>query len=217
MIHDIKHHATDLIIPVHDQTDSEIGRLIPLTISNLSDSALIDLFAMWRNRDLSAWLDQRPVSHEGTRRWLENLIKDDCRMAFLIFNQNRDLIGRIGFLDLEDHSVMIDSIIRGLSNISPGMMTHAFFAMTAWLFQNSSIVHVYSKVLPDNAASMKLHHALGFQMHHQIYLTQTFPQIWSPIDHEPEPNDSNPRLLNIMCLTRSDFNSQCSRSSRIQG
>ena len=209
LIHALKHQESELKLTICDSNGNAVGQLVPITIGHLSDESLIAQFVTWRNRDRCAWLDQREVTLEGTRLWLKKLLADDRRMAFLIYNHQRLLIGRLGFLDLTDQSAMIDSIIRGLPAISPGIMTRSFFTMTDWLFQNTAIDRLYSKVLPDNSASMKLHHALGFHLEKTIPLatskTSHPSQVWTPVDETINPDPSNLKSLNIMCLLRPVF------------
>lgn len=211
LIHAVKHQESVLKLTVSNRNGESSGMLVPITIGHLSDNTLISQFVSWRNRSRSAWLDQREVTTEDTRRWLELLLQDDQRMAFLIYNPQNLLIGRLGFLDLTDQSAMIDSIIRGIPAVSPGIITRSFFTMMDWLFQNSAIKKIFSKVLPDNAASMKLHHALGFYLHQSIPLassqTANIGRVWAPVDETIDADMSNVTSLNLMCLTRSGF--QC--------
>lgn len=198
-------------LTVSNRNGESIGMLVPLTIGHPSDNTLINRFVSWRNYSRSAWLDQREVTTEGTRRWLELLLQDDQRMAFLIFTPQNLLIGRLGFLDLTDQSAMIDSIVQGIPAVSPGIITRSFFAMTEWLFQNSAIETIFSKVHSDNTASIKLHHALGFHLRQSIPLasskTANSGRVWAPVDETIDADMFNLTSLNLMCLTRSGFQS----------
>lgn len=167
----IKQEELVFSIDIYDANRKKIGYLKPLTKSHLSDEHLISDFVEWRNRDRTGWIDQRVVNMESTTKWLNAIIEDHRREAFLIIDQSDIIVGRLGFLDLTDHSVLVDSVIRGIEGVSPGMITHAFNAMITWLFQSTSIQSIQSKILEGNISSTKLHQRLGFHIQQIIDLS----------------------------------------------
>lgn len=165
LINRIKNQYDVERIRITNDSHEAIGYLKPLTIQDQNNSSLISDFVEWRNRDRSGWLDQRVVNFDGTTKWLANLLLDDSRIAFLIYDIEMNLIGRIGVIDITDTEAMTDSMLRGRTDLAPGIITHACFAMFEWLFKHSCIENIKSKIVEGNDASLKLHQRLGFEIH----------------------------------------------------
>ncbi|MCY2935504.1 MAG: hypothetical protein NT172_15210 [Planctomycetota bacterium] len=163
-LHEVKHLKAALEIKVHDQSMNQIGTMVPLTTQHLNDAGLLEDFATWRNRHPEAWLDQRPVSGSSTRKWLENLLNDDQRIAFLILNTDRLIIGRAGIMDIGEKSAMTDSLIRGRMNASPNLLFFSYVKLLKWVVINTGIDHVDSKMVSQNVLSNKLHVKTGFEI-----------------------------------------------------
>ena len=163
-LHEVKHLKAALEIKVHDQSMNQIGTMVPLTTNHLQDEGLLEDFATWRNRHPGAWLDQRPVSGSSTKKWLEILLNDDRRIAFLVLNTDRLIIGRAGIMDIGEKSAMTDSLIRGQLVGSPNLLFCSFLAMLKWVFVNTGIDHIDSKMVSQNVRSNKLHVKSGFEI-----------------------------------------------------
>lgn len=163
-LHDVKHLKTALEIKVCDRSMKRIGIMVPLTTHHLQDQGLLEDFATWRNRHPEAWLDQRVVSVSSTRKWLEILLNDDRRIAFLVLDTDGLIIGRVGIMDIEENSAMTDSAIRGRSSASPNLLFCSFMGMLKWVFVNTGINHMDSKMVSQNERSDKLHVKIGFEM-----------------------------------------------------
>lgn len=210
LINRIKNQYDVERIRITNDSHEAIGYLKPLTIQDQNNSSLISDFVEWRNRDRSGWLDQRVVNFDGTTKWLGNLLNNDSRIAFLIYDNEMNLIGRIGVLDITDTEAMTDSILRGRADLAPGIITHACFAMFRWLFNHSCIENIKSKIVEGNDASLKLHHRLGFEIHSRKVLniqdTELGPVL---IERSNLCNSSNeqifPACLLIMNISRSRF------------
>lgn len=207
----IKRSPDIQLIEIRNESQEITGYLKPLTKQDLNNNSLISDFVEWRNRDRSGWLDQRTVDDDGTSKWLGNLLNDDSRIAFLIYDAQMNLIGRIGALDITDTEAMTDSMLRGRLDIAPGIITHACRSMFAWLFRNSGIDHIKSKIVEGNEPSLRLHDRLGFEIHCKKRLrlenTERGPvltEICDATDSTDGEKLSTPDLF-IMKLSRNRF------------
>jgi len=152
-----------LMIPIQHGDVPEAGHLAPLTEAHLGDNALIDRFVRWRNQIRGGWLDQRPVTADGTRRWLQEVVVNPTRMSFLIYF-GESLIGRCGFLNLTANQNESDGLVRGERGGGISFMHSANVAGLEWQFRELAIRGVCSKVLSTNESALEGCRRLGYPM-----------------------------------------------------
>jgi RimJ/RimL family protein N-acetyltransferase len=160
---DAKSGKLPLWIPIRDSGGADIGHLEPLTERHLGDDALIERFVRWRNQNLAGWLDQRQVTGQSTRRWLQDVVTNPTRLTFLIYLGKR-IIGRCGLLNLTRDDNEADGLIRGERGGGLYFMFYANVAMLAWEFDELGIDSVFSKVLSTNDAAIESCRRLGFSL-----------------------------------------------------
>lgn len=162
-LHDIKQDREVLHIPIHNSERKEVGFLAPLSVSHLNDNSLIETFVRWRNQNLEGWLDQRPVTVEGTRKWLEVVVNDPTRMTFLIYWGKR-LIGRCGFLHLTRTDSESDGVVRGERGGGCYFMRDTQIACLIWQFSTLNNQSIFSKILSTNVQALANCQSLGYDM-----------------------------------------------------
>jgi RimJ/RimL family protein N-acetyltransferase len=163
LLEDIKRGRRALRIPIRDRHHSEVGHLAPLTTAHLGDIELIHRFVRWRNQFRSGWLDQRPVTVDGTQRWLQEVVENPTRMTFLIYF-GETLIGRCGFLNLTRDRNESDGLVRGERGGGADLIHCANVAGLDWQFRNLGIRAVHSKVLSTNELALQGCRRLGYSM-----------------------------------------------------
>ncbi|HUY87473.1 MAG TPA: hypothetical protein VMV10_01940 [Pirellulales bacterium] len=161
LLHKVKTGTLPLRIPICDRQGAETGRLAPLTQAHLGDEALVSTFVRWRNQYREGWLDQRPVTIEGTHRWLREVVVDPTRMSFLIYFGAQP-IGRCGFLNLSAEENESDGLVRGERGGGADFMHCANVAGLAWQFNALGIFAAYSKVLSSNGFALEGCRRLGY-------------------------------------------------------
>lgn len=151
-------------IPVLDFDDRPLGRVLTLTTTRPDREPLVETFVRWRNQIRTGWLDQRQVTPEGTRQWLETALGDDRRLNRLVYVGDDRLIGRTGFVDLGRRGNMSDGIVRGERGGGMNFMHFVNFACMAWDFEHLDLSTMYSKVLVTNDLAMESTRTLGYRI-----------------------------------------------------
>lgn len=157
----IKEDVTPCCIPIINYEGSEVGHLEPITRKHIDDEGLIKSFVEWRNRNLTGWLDQRPVTHEGTRKWMSHVIDETDRMNFLIY-YGRKLVGRCGLINLHREWHESDGLIRGEIGGGIFFMHQTQSACIQWLIDNLKQRLIVSKVLTSNTSGLNSAISLGY-------------------------------------------------------
>lgn len=152
-----------LRISIPDADGNVVGFLTPLTQTLAEDDTLIEQFVRWRNQNLSGWLDQRPVTFEGTRAWARNVTRDPTRLALLMYAGDK-LIGRCGYLELTADECLSDGLVRGERGGGLYFVHHAQVAGLIWQFETLGIRSVLSKVLSTNDAALESCRRLGYDL-----------------------------------------------------
>jgi len=160
---EIKRPETPRVLPVVDFDQNVIGRVVSCTQDLADDRTLIETFVRWRNQNLAGWLDQRPVTQEGTERWFRKALADPSRLNILFYAGDK-LIGRGGMIELSRDSYMSDGIVRGERGGGINFMHFSNFACMSWDFANLGISTIYSKVLATNEMALSATKLLGYEI-----------------------------------------------------
>ncbi len=74
------------------------GMLVPICELHADDEDMIGLLGRWRAENAFAYPTQFPVTQEGTRRWLRNLLLDkEDRILFLVLDRHGKPVGHLGY------------------------------------------------------------------------------------------------------------------------
>jgi hypothetical protein len=163
LLRDYKEGHRPLSIPILDFDGRTIGHVSAMTRADAEDDAMIERFVRWRNQNRSGWLDQRPVTFEGTRRWAMRVIEEPDRIAFLMYHQDR-LIARSGLLNLTRWWNESDGLVRGEPGGGAFYMYQAQAAMVKWEIEALRQRLVLSKILSTNDGGLNSCRSMGCDM-----------------------------------------------------
>ena len=154
----------DFKILIHNYTD-QVGFIKPISHFDLNSDTLIERLKSWRNENISAYLDQTLATSAGTKKWLENnVLKNDSKVLFLVFD-NRDIpIGHIGLADglNKDSLIEMDNIVRGDKTAQKGLISLALYELISWVFISTSCNKLYLRVFSDNFKAISIYENLQF-------------------------------------------------------
>ena len=142
-----------------------VGKLIPITISDLNDDKKITLLQNWRSDNQHAFPSQFKVTFEGTKEWInKQLLQKKDRILFFVADEDGKLIGHVGLfrIDYQKKICELDNIIRGESS-TKGLMTMACQRLIEFAKTNLQISKIYLRVFSDNEPALKLYHNIGFE------------------------------------------------------
>jgi len=148
----------------------------------------------WRAQNPSISNSTFDITIERTERWLDNLIigRDD-RLLFLIQMLNGEYVGHVGYssfnYDLE--LAEIDSILRGVKNAYPGIMTYSIRTLLWWGKNVIKLKEIELSTEEDNEKSMALYERCGFIIKKKKALIKVVKEDevrWDPAENEDMEN-----------------------------
>ncbi len=155
---DLIHHSISL--------KDGMGFLVCLSEVYAEDDIMIELLAKWR-REAIEMHNRFEVTFEGTRRWFRELVLDvPDRILFLVLGKNSKRIGHMGLVATfnGEYALEFDLVIRGVSGISPGIMTFAAEALFNWASQEIKPSDIYVGTLESNVHAIQFYARLGFEL-----------------------------------------------------
>ncbi len=159
--------AKSIILP------KSLGVLLPINYAHSQDDYLISLLARWREENYFAYPTRFEVTFDGTRKWLnEQVLDNPSRLLFLVVDQQGKWIGHVGLANClnDDRFIMLDNIVRGDREHSPGIMSEAVLELTEWVRRAFMPGKIYLKVLDTNSHAINFYERLGFVENHRIPL-----------------------------------------------
>ena len=84
-------------------------------------------------------------------------------MLWLVYDQNNNLVGHIGFRNLTFQSVQLDNAMRGDRQGHPELLVIAGKSLVQWLWQKTPVKRIDVNVMADNAPSIMMISKIGFQ------------------------------------------------------
>lgn len=152
------------------------GLLVPVCELHADDADLIAALARWREENAFAFPTQFPVTLDGTRRWLRNLLLDkEDRILFLVLNRHGKPIGHLGYANaINDECEMeIDNVVRGVKDGYRGIMSRASDALINWAEDTIGPRVISLRVLNENRHAVDFYRRMGFRDDHLIPLRKT--------------------------------------------
>jgi len=160
---DIKQGRLSLAVPVLDDRAEEIGVLRPITVAHLSNEQLMQRFVVWRNQNRNGYLDQRPVTLDGVRRYVEDVVYNPTRLTFLAYFEGRP-IARLGAVRIGPSEHEADGLVRGERGGGMHFMHRAQLASMLLLFYAFNQRSIIARVLSANDLALESCCSLGFDM-----------------------------------------------------
>lgn len=140
------------------------GYLLSVAKCHCNEEGLIRTLCEWRNANVEVYPTQFKATFESTRNWLlNNLLKNEGRILFLIYDSSDTLIGHIGFSNcLETESEMeIDNVIRG-NRRTAGIMSDALITIIAWGRESIGASRFILRVFAENKHAIEFYRKNGF-------------------------------------------------------
>jgi len=149
------------------------GFLVPISELHAADNLLIKDMSKWRSDNSFAYPTQFTVTEEGTKKWFRFQVLDNpSRILFLLLDKFGNRIGHLGYANClnDDGEMEIDNVVRGVSNVCPGIMTNAMQVLLDWADEKLLPRKIYLKVLDDNKKAISFYEKLGFKPDEKIPL-----------------------------------------------
>ncbi len=174
--------------------ENDLGLLVPVCELHATDDNVIAKLAQWRAENQDAFPTQFPVTTAGTATWLRNQVLDcNGRFLFLVLDRYGNPVGHMGFAHaLNELATMeADNIVRGVKNISPGIMAAALSAMINWAEEMFHPKKIFLLVFTENHHAIRFYKKIGFKEGSLIPLRRH--QQGDRISYQPfASNDSAP-------------------------
>lgn len=155
-------------LPVYNSEDELIAYLRPITADyRKTIKNCAQLLGDWRELNPSISASTFKITVERTEKWLDNLIigRDD-RLLFMIQTLNGEYLGHVGYssFDYDSRTAEIDSILRGVKGVYPGIMTHCLRTLLWWGKEVIKLENIELSTEDDNEKSKALYARSGFSI-----------------------------------------------------
>jgi|SRR5579875_2907270 len=195
-----------LLLPIIDASGRSIGSLSPITRQRAEEAATVQALTNWRKRYKQFFLSQFKPAPERTRLWLLNAVIEVAnRVLFLIADTEGRFVGHIGLIDVDEHHVEIDNVIRGEDSAPHRIMYFAEIALLKWAFASLGVMEASLRVFSDNARAIANYRSVGFDpviQHGLIRVERAGEVSFTPTQNPPHPGE---RGLLTMRITRAGF------------
>jgi hypothetical protein len=147
-----------------EEGGAQIGVMRPLTAYDLASIDVMEKLTDWRNANMRNFLTHIEGTRALTSKWVRNmLLKNHSQMLWLIYDQNNNLVGHIGFKNLTFQTVQLDNAMRGDRQGHPELLVVAGKSLVQWLWQKTPVKRIDINVMADNAPSIMMIRKIGFQ------------------------------------------------------
>jgi len=160
---DVKQGVQPLVVPIMDEQGGQLGELRPITVAHLQDEALLERFVVWRNQHRLGYLDQRPVTLAGVRRYVEDVVYNPTRVSFLAYCDGRP-IARMGAVRIGPQEHESDGLVRGERGGGMQFVHRAQLTGMILLFYALNQTSIISRVLSTNDLARESCTSLGYDM-----------------------------------------------------
>ena len=147
------------------KTDIKGISLKAITYNDLDNRNVIELLSEWRSSSQHAFMKIFPVTHEGTRKWLEyGVLERNDRILFLVVNELNEYLGHVGLssVNFTCTIVEIDNIIKSPKCEIKGLFTLVTKFLVNWAYSEMHPLKITLRVFSDNSKALALYTRIGF-------------------------------------------------------
>jgi hypothetical protein len=196
--------TTDL--PITNSEGELLGHAIAIDRWNYSDPELVKKLTEWRNRFNHAFATQFTPTETRTLDWLsKSTLSDWSRLLFKLTLINDQLVGHLGFRNVNDQSFEMDNLVKGERGGGPNFAHYAVLALLNWGFRNLKGYRAFSNVLQDNHKVILLDYGIGFTDHNHPPIESSASSPSADIGNNAEATQVQLKTLSI---TRDTFYSK---------
>jgi len=183
-----------------------LGKPTFLRIVDDSDET-IQLLTKWRNDNWDGYPTKFEPTFESTQVYLKKIIKDENQILFLIIHDDKK-IGHIGiaYFDESDDCIWLENIVKGDSNMAPGIMEYVENLFLKWIFDEFNNSKIKGYIFSDNYKTIRLHEKCGWLTLKSIPLKREFSKEgWKWIPTKLSSNEEyGERYFLVMCKENND-------------
>ncbi len=190
------------LLPVYNSEEKLIAYLRPITADfrdTIKDCA--ELMGRWRAENPSISASTFEITTERTEKWLDNLIigRDD-RLLFMIQTLDGRYLGHVGYSNFryEEKTAEIDSILRGIKDEYPGIMTFALRTLLWWGKEVAQLEHIELTTGPDNFKAQELYKRCGFIIKKKKAMIKVIKDDEVRWDDAPDPDMPNAEAYSLV-------------------
>lgn len=161
-------------IPIYNPENRLYAYLVPIIADyKVVNPNYVSLLSQWRRENPTISTGTFEITDTRTENWLDKFVigKDD-RLIFMIKTLDGQPVGHIGYssFNYEEQSGEIDSVLRGVKNKYPGIMTDALHSLLYWGLTVTKIAAIKLHVFSDNEPALKFYTRCGFSVAKNIPL-----------------------------------------------
>lgn len=150
-------------IVIEDQELKNIGRLVPVGAWLLNSENDIENISSWRKKTMKMFLTQFDSTAEKTKIYIDKLcLQRDDRILFMILDADDRKIGHVGLVNINNNSVELDNLMRGVNGGDPRLIYFAELALLNWAFKKLNVRKSDVLVVSYNWLVKSLHEDVGF-------------------------------------------------------
>ena len=153
-------------LPILAHDGQVMAYLRPITEDYLvTIPSCVELMSRWRTENPTISTGLFKVTYERTKKWLDDyVINNDRRIIFLVMDFNGQYLGHIGLasFDYETRSAEVDSVLRGVKGVKPGLMQQCMQAIITWGRAELELNRISLSVFNDNEHAVRFYERCGF-------------------------------------------------------
>ncbi|OUU15144.1 MAG: hypothetical protein CBB97_24245 [Candidatus Endolissoclinum sp. TMED37] len=152
----------ELKIGITNEVSDLDAYLKPVTLETLGDSNILKALTIWRNANMENFMTNFEATPERTRLYLKNTLNEYSRQMLFLIYEGGELVGQVGFKDLNAEEAIMDNGMRGERSQNPKIMVHAHRALAIWLFKEAKIKQMIGWLFADNITGIMMNKQIGW-------------------------------------------------------
>ncbi len=173
LIHILKDGENHFSIPIYSDEKKELGSLVLIDKNLVNDQIIIDALTRWRQKYMKFFLTQFNATSDRTKSWLsQTIIPAYDRLFFLIYDDQKQLIGNFGLCNISSTQVELDNLIRGEKGGDTRLIYYSEIALLSWVYLSLDVPRANLHVFSNNLKTISLHESVGFNIERSHRLTR---------------------------------------------